>query len=98
MNSVTTSGFGNTLPVAWNDHAAGRQQNRRVELVVSGEAIGNPIGARRENCVRGIDGMSACPLLGARAIGLLRLRDNNLHSEKTRCRAGHLAPARTTKR
>jgi outer membrane protein OmpA-like peptidoglycan-associated protein len=44
-NSVTARGFGKTLPVASNDHAAGRQQNRRVELVVSGEAIGNPINA-----------------------------------------------------
>ena len=41
-NSVSAKGFGNTLPVATNDNAAGRQQNRRVELVVSGEAIGNP--------------------------------------------------------
>jgi hypothetical protein len=27
------------MPVVTNDTAAGRQQNRRVELVVSGEAI-----------------------------------------------------------
>lgn len=39
-NSVTAEGFGNTLPVASNENSAGRQQNRRVELVVSGEAIG----------------------------------------------------------
>jgi outer membrane protein OmpA-like peptidoglycan-associated protein len=45
INSVTARGFGNTLPVASDDHAAGRQQNRRVELVVSGEAIGHPIDA-----------------------------------------------------
>ena len=44
-NSVSTKGFGNTLPVATNDNSAGRQQNRRVELVVSGEAIGNPANA-----------------------------------------------------
>ena len=42
-NSVSAKGFGTTLPVATNDNAAGRQQNRRVELVVSGDAIGNPI-------------------------------------------------------
>jgi outer membrane protein OmpA-like peptidoglycan-associated protein len=42
-NSVSAKGFGNTLPVATNDNAAGREQNRRVELVVSGDAIGNPI-------------------------------------------------------
>ena len=44
-NSVSAKGFGNTLPVASNDHSAGRQQNRRVELLVSGEAIGKPVNA-----------------------------------------------------
>jgi outer membrane protein OmpA-like peptidoglycan-associated protein len=42
MNSVSAKGFGNTLPVATNDNSAGRQQNRRVELLVSGDAIGSP--------------------------------------------------------
>jgi outer membrane protein OmpA-like peptidoglycan-associated protein len=37
---VTAVGFGKAQPVASNDTAAGRQQNRRVELVVSGEPIG----------------------------------------------------------
>jgi outer membrane protein OmpA-like peptidoglycan-associated protein len=41
-NSVSAKGFGNTLPVATNDNSTGRQQNRRVELLVSGEAIGSP--------------------------------------------------------
>jgi outer membrane protein OmpA-like peptidoglycan-associated protein len=41
-NSVSAKGNGNTLPVASNDNAAGRQENRRVELVVSGDAIGSP--------------------------------------------------------
>jgi outer membrane protein OmpA-like peptidoglycan-associated protein len=41
-NSVSARGFGNTLPVATNDNSTGRQQNRRVELLVSGEAIGTP--------------------------------------------------------
>ncbi len=41
--SVSATGFGNTLPVASNDNSAGRQQNRRVELLVSGEAIGNQV-------------------------------------------------------
>src|SRR6266536_1111668 len=40
--SVTASGMGKSLAVATNDNATGRQQNRRVELVVSGEAIGSP--------------------------------------------------------
>ena len=44
-NSVSSRGFGNTLPVASNDSSAGRQQNRRVELLVSGDAIGNPVNA-----------------------------------------------------
>ena len=43
--SVSARGFGNTLPVASNDNSSGRQQNRRVELLVSGEAIGNPVNA-----------------------------------------------------
>jgi outer membrane protein OmpA-like peptidoglycan-associated protein len=41
--SVSAKGFGNSMPVASNDNPAGRQQNRRVELLVSGEAIGNPV-------------------------------------------------------
>ena len=43
INSVSARGFGNALPVASNDNSAGRQQNRRVELLVSGDAIGNPV-------------------------------------------------------
>jgi outer membrane protein OmpA-like peptidoglycan-associated protein len=44
-NAVSAKGFGNTLPVASNDNSSGRQQNRRVELLVSGEAIGSPVNA-----------------------------------------------------
>jgi outer membrane protein OmpA-like peptidoglycan-associated protein len=43
MNSVTAKGFGKTMPVASNDTSAGRQQNRRVELVVSGDIIGSDV-------------------------------------------------------
>ena len=39
-DSVTAVGLGKRDPVASNDTAAGRQRNRRVELVVSGEPIG----------------------------------------------------------
>jgi outer membrane protein OmpA-like peptidoglycan-associated protein len=45
MNSVSAKGFGKTQPVASNETTAGRQQNRRVELVVSGEIIGTEIGS-----------------------------------------------------
>jgi outer membrane protein OmpA-like peptidoglycan-associated protein len=44
-NSVSARGFGSTLPVSSNGNSAGRQQNRRVELLVSGEAIGSPVNA-----------------------------------------------------
>jgi outer membrane protein OmpA-like peptidoglycan-associated protein len=44
VSSVTTMGFGKTQPIASNSNAAGRQQNRRVEVVVSGEVIGSQIG------------------------------------------------------
>jgi outer membrane protein OmpA-like peptidoglycan-associated protein len=42
-SSTTSTGFGKTRPVASNDTSEGRQQNRRVELVVSGEVIGTKI-------------------------------------------------------
>jgi outer membrane protein OmpA-like peptidoglycan-associated protein len=46
-SSVTTRGFGETQPAASNQNATGRQQNRRVDLVVSGEVIGVEIGSPR---------------------------------------------------
>ena len=39
-SAMTSHGFGKTQPVASNDSSEGRQKNRRVELVVNGEAIG----------------------------------------------------------
>jgi outer membrane protein OmpA-like peptidoglycan-associated protein len=44
--AVTATGFGKTMPVADNKTAAGRQVNRRVELVVSGEILGTTIETR----------------------------------------------------
>jgi len=42
-NLSPAKGFGKSQPVATNDTAAGRQRNRRVELIVSGELIGTQI-------------------------------------------------------
>jgi outer membrane protein OmpA-like peptidoglycan-associated protein len=44
-SSVTAEGFGPANPVAGNDTSHGRQQNRRVEIIVSGEVIGTKIGS-----------------------------------------------------
>ena len=48
-DNVTARGFGKDNPVASNDNAAGRQKNRRVEMVVSGDIIGQPIGGIRSS-------------------------------------------------
>ncbi len=42
--SITATGFGKSNPVASNDTNEGRQQNRRVEIIISGEVIGTQIG------------------------------------------------------
>jgi outer membrane protein OmpA-like peptidoglycan-associated protein len=48
MNNVSAVGFGKTRPVTANDTATGRQQNRRVELVVSGDVIGQDLSSGRQ--------------------------------------------------
>ncbi|MGH9597878.1 MAG: OmpA family protein, partial [Edaphobacter sp.] len=39
-NNISSTGYGKAKPVADNTTAQGRAQNRRVQLVVSGDAIG----------------------------------------------------------
>ena len=50
-STMTARGFGKTQPVASNDTTEGRQRNRRVELVVNGDAIGKttPVAANSTN-------------------------------------------------
>jgi outer membrane protein OmpA-like peptidoglycan-associated protein len=43
-NNVTARGMGKADPIADNTTAAGRKLNRRVEMIVSGDVIGNPAG------------------------------------------------------
>lgn len=43
--SINAIGYGKSNPVASNDTAQGRQQNRRVEIIISGEIIGTQIGS-----------------------------------------------------
>lgn len=45
--TVTARGFGKSHPAASNDTVLGRQENRRVELVVSGNVIGQQLAAAR---------------------------------------------------
>jgi len=49
LASMTSEGFGKTRPIASNETADGRQQNRRVEMVVSGDVIGTMIGPVSQN-------------------------------------------------
>jgi outer membrane protein OmpA-like peptidoglycan-associated protein len=42
--AITSTGYGKSDPVASNDTSAGRQQNRRVEIIISGEVIGEKLG------------------------------------------------------
>ena len=47
-DAITSIGLGKGDPVADNKTAKGRQQNRRVELIVSGEVIGTKIGPAQD--------------------------------------------------
>ena len=44
-SSITAMGFGSSIPAASNDTPQGRQMNRRVEIIISGEVIGTQIEA-----------------------------------------------------
>jgi outer membrane protein OmpA-like peptidoglycan-associated protein len=47
--SITAVGYGKSNPVADNSTPAGRQQNRRVEIIISGDIIGTPLGTNGGN-------------------------------------------------
>jgi outer membrane protein OmpA-like peptidoglycan-associated protein len=44
VNSMSAVGLGEAVPVADNGTPDGRQRNRRVEIIISGDVIGTPIG------------------------------------------------------
>ena len=62
-NSVSAKGFGKSDPVASNDSAQGRQQNRRVQIVVSGDPIGTQVGQMKDQ----VTGQPAPPPAGSTA-------------------------------
>jgi outer membrane protein OmpA-like peptidoglycan-associated protein len=51
VSSMSARGFGKMQPVATNDTPEGRQRNRRVELVVNGDAIGKTTPAAMSSTV-----------------------------------------------
>ena len=44
LDSMSAVGLGEAVPVADNGTPDGRQRNRRVEIIISGDVIGTPIG------------------------------------------------------
>lgn len=47
--TISAVGYGKSNPVASNDTAQGRQQNRRVEIIISGDVIGQPLLEGKQN-------------------------------------------------
>ncbi len=54
--NIEAHGMGKDNPVASNDTAAGRQQNRRVEMVVNGDVIGQPLSDTHPDAMSGFNG------------------------------------------
>src|SRR5205085_10789540 len=49
INNVVARGLGKTRPLADNTSAQGRKLNRRVEMIVSGDVIGTPVGNKADH-------------------------------------------------
>jgi outer membrane protein OmpA-like peptidoglycan-associated protein len=49
ISNVMARGFGKTQPIADNSTSEGRKLNRRVEMIVSGDVIGNVVGSPAAN-------------------------------------------------
>ena len=79
-NNVTIKGFGQQNPVSTNATAAGRQMNRRVEVVVSGTAIGRSItpDSNGVSGPNGTPGMSSTGSVGATGQTSPTQPENNL--------------------
>lgn len=70
-SNITAEGYGKTHPVADNSTSSGRAENRRVQLVVSGNAIGVPeqqpqpgAGSENQPPAPGNPGLQAAPQQG----------------------------------
>jgi outer membrane protein OmpA-like peptidoglycan-associated protein len=100
-DSVNAKGFGPNNPVASNATASGRQQNRRVELVVSGTAIGQNIGAPATNTgASGTGGVSGTAASGINNANPAPAASGNVGASvgnsSTAGATGTLPPANTT--